>query len=78
MSLVNCKVELKLKWMKDFVLSVLGTGNADDNYTNFVVTYQKKRIKNYQNFSAKALKRSLYWNEYETKSENNSVRFNGL
>ena len=39
MSLVNCKVELKLKWMKDFVLSVLGTGNADDNYTNFVVTY---------------------------------------
>ena len=36
MSLINCKVELKLKWPKCFILSVLGTESADSNSNNIV------------------------------------------
>ena len=31
MPLINCNVELKFKWMKNCVLSVLGKENADAN-----------------------------------------------
>ena len=44
MSLINCKVELKLKWAKYCVLSVLGTdnasGNNDDNNIIFTIKEQ--------------------------------------
>ena len=45
MPLINCKVELKLRWTKDFVLSVFGNKNdilnADSNNTIFTVKYTK-------------------------------------
>ena len=45
MPLINCKVELKLIWTKDFVLSVFGNKNdilnADSNNTIFTVKYTK-------------------------------------
>ena len=38
MPLINCKVELKLKWTKHCVLSALGTAlGADSDNINFTV-----------------------------------------
>ena len=34
MSLINCKVELKLKWTKYCVLSAKGNDNDNDNVNN--------------------------------------------
>ena len=67
MLLINCKFELKLRWAKHCVLSVLGNENDNANvYSNnviftikdtksyaLVVTLSAKDIKNYQNFLAK-------------------------
>ena len=70
MPLINCKVKLKLKWTKHYVLSVTGTdntnGNNDDNNITFtikdaqlytpVVPLSVKKIKNYKHFLVKDLK----------------------
>ena len=69
MPLVNCKIELKLKWTKYCLLSAAGTGdinNIDSNNIVFTIRnlkfyflldfYQQETIKNYQNFMAKDLK----------------------
>ena len=39
MPLINCKVELKLKWIKYCVLSLAGTENGvnDNNNTNNII-----------------------------------------
>ena len=45
MPLINCKVELKLRWTKHCCLSVAGTdnvnGNDDDNNIIFTIKYTK-------------------------------------
>ena len=71
MSLINCKVEWKLKWTKYYVLSVAGNENdlndkimliilfllsKKQNYMFLLKLYQQKRIKNYQNSLAKDMK----------------------
>ena len=68
MPLINCKVELKLRWTKHWVLSVLGAANPDnDNGANMFTikdkklyvpfaTLSAKPIKNYQNFIVKGMK----------------------
>ena len=82
LELVNCKVELKLKWIKYGVLSAAGTdvdGNDDDNIIfTFKVTilyvpvvtlsarYNKK-------LSKLCSKRSVYCNEYKSKGENKNA-----
>ena len=38
MALINCKVELKLKWSKYWVLSANGNGNANANPDNIIFT----------------------------------------
>ena len=35
--------------------------------------YQQKTIKNFQKFLAKGFEKSVYWNEYKTKSENKNT-----
>ena len=62
MSLINCKVELKLRWSKHCILSVAGAdnanGNNDDNDIIFtikdktvpIVLYEQETIQNNQNF----------------------------
>ena len=71
--LINCKVELKLKWSKYCVLSANGNDNANVNYNanniiflsmtqNYMFPlsfYQQKIIKNYLNFLAKDLKKQF-------------------
>ena len=60
MPLINCKVELKLKWKKCCVLSAVGNDNDNDNDNNgkkyfyyqrqrkcLLLLYQQETIKNY-------------------------------
>ena len=57
---INCKVELKLKWIKYCVLSAGVTLSA---------RYNQKLSK----ILSKGFERSIYWNEYKTKSENKNI-----
>ena len=81
MPLINCKVELKLKWKKYCVLSANDNDNDDDdddddNNITFtirdaklyvpVVTLSSKRLR-------KRFERSVYWNDYKSKSENKNM-----
>ena len=67
MALINCKIELKLRWKKHFVFCVLGNENDNANvdsdnivftikHTKLYVPVSQKTIKNYQNSLAKDLK----------------------
>ena len=83
MSLINCKVKLKLKWTKYCVLSVAGNENninedAKANNIIFaindtklyvpVVTLSARDNQKLSRFFSKGLERSVYWNEYKTKN----------
>ena len=84
MPLINCKVELKLRRTKHFVLSVVGTdkanGNNDDNNIIFtiedtklyvrIVTLSAKDNQKLSKLLSKGSERSVYWNEYKIKSDN--------
>ena len=79
MPLINCKVELKLKWTKYCVLSAAGADNADANSLNIiftikytklyvpVVTLSAKENQNLSKLHRKGFERSVYWNEYKKK-----------
>ena len=83
-SLINCKVELKLRWTKLCVLSVAATDSANGNngYNNItftikdtklyvhVVTLSTRDNQKLLKLLRKGFERSVYWNEYETKSDN--------
>ena len=68
MSLINYQVELKLRWVKHFLLSVAANNNDEANLDNIISRskaqnyypqpslYQQMATKNYQNFLAKDLK----------------------
>ena len=47
MLLLNCKVELKLRWAKHFVLSVAATDNANPNNNDNDIIFTIKDIKLY-------------------------------
>ena len=49
--LINCKVELKLKWTKHCVLPAAGTDNGNGNRNNFI--FAIKDAKSYITLSAK-------------------------
>ena len=87
MPLINCKVELKLKWTKYCILSTAGNGNDvndDNNANNIIFTIRHKIICSVVTLSArdnkelskllsKGFERSVYWNEYKTKSVNKNM-----
>ena len=82
MSLINCKVVLKLKWTKYCVLAETGVENADTNSNNIifiikdtklyvpVVTLSAEDNQKLPKLLSKGFERSGYCNEYKTKSEN--------
>ena len=82
MPLINCKVELKLKWKKYCVLSAAGNDNTNANPNNIIFTIKDTKLyvpvvtlsaKDSQKLSKllrKGFERSIYWNVYKTKSEN--------
>ena len=81
MPLINCKVQLKSKWAKCCVLSVAGNESYIDNNDNTniiftitklyvpVVTLSARDNQKLSKFLSKEFERSVYWNEYKTKSE---------
>ena len=75
MPLINCKVELKLKWEKYYVLSAVGNDNTNANTNNIIFTIKNTKLyvpvvtllaKGDQKLSkllGKISKRSVYWTE---------------
>ena len=83
--MINCKAELKLKWMKHCVLAAASIDNVNANDSNIIYTMKETKLyvrvvtlsaKDNQKQSkplSKGLERSMYWNEYKIKSENKTV-----
>ena len=95
MPLINCKIHLELNWNNDCVMygadNYAGGDNANDRETTFqitstklyvtVVTLSTKDNVNLAKQLDEGFKRSVYWNEYKSKTEtktaddNNAIRF---
>ena len=88
MLLINCKVELKLKWAKYCVFSTSGTENVineDVNVNNIIFNFKDTKLyvpvvtlsardnQKLPKLLSKGFERSVYWNEYKTKSENKNT-----
>ena len=73
MSLINCKVELKLKWTKHCVLAATDNDNINDNPNSFIFTMKDTKLhvptvtlsaNDNQKLSkvlSKRFERSVYW-----------------
>ena len=83
MPLLNCKVELKLKWTKYFVLAGAGADNTNANSNDiiftikdtkfFVVTLSAKNNQKLSKLLSKGFERSVCWKEYLAKSESKNT-----
>ena len=85
MPLTNCKVKSKLKWIKDCVLSVTGNDNTNGNPDHVIFTIKDTKLyvpvvtlsaKDNEKLSkrfSKVFERSVYCNEYKTKSKNKNT-----
>ena len=74
MPLINCKVKLNLTWKKECVLSnQAGDAVFIINDTKLyvpVVNLSKEDNKDFTEQQNKGFQRSIYWNEYKTKEQN--------
>ena len=82
MSLINCKIKLNLTWKKECVLSNI-TGDAvfiinDTKLYVPVVTLSKEDNKDFIEQQNKGFQRSIYWNEYKKKEQNEDAVNNVL
>ena len=85
MPLINCKVELKLKWGKYCIFLAAGTDTADTDSNNIIFTIKDTKLyvsavtlsaRHNQKLSkllSKGFKRPVYCNEYKTKTENKKI-----
>ena len=85
MSLIRCKVELKLKRTNHCILSANGNDNSDADANNIIFTIDDTKLyvpvailsaKDNQNLSkllSKGFGRWMYWNEYKRKIENKNM-----
>ena len=82
MPLMNCKVELKLKWTNYYLLSAAGNENVNNIDSNniiftmkdttlylLVVTLSARDIQKQSKLLSKGFERSVYWNEYKRKKK---------
>ena len=83
MPLINCKIHLELNWNNNFVMYGADTYAAGDNDNNTEATFQITSTKLYvpvvtlstkdnENLTKQldeGFKRSVYWNEYQSKME---------
>ena len=74
MPLIGCKIKLNLTWEKECVLST-DDGNAvfiinDTKMYVPVVTLSKEDNKDFIEQQNKGFQRSIYWNEYKSKEQN--------
>ena len=71
MSLINCKVYLELNWIEDCILSSAGNSAkfeiTDAKLHVPIVTLSTKDSANLTKQWNEGIKRSVYWNSYETK-----------
>ena len=82
MPLINCKIKLNLTWKKECVFS------TDDDEAVFiindtkmyvpVVTLSKEDNKNFIEQQNKGFQRSIYWNEYKTKEQEEDANANNF
>ena len=85
-SLINWKVELKLKWTKDYILAMAANDNINGNVNNIIFTIKDAKLyfpvvtlsaKDNQKlsklFSKEFEQSSVYWSEYKTKSVNKNA-----
>ena len=75
MPLINCKVELKLKWSNYFVLSAADNENPNGNDDNIIFTIKDTKLyvpvvtlsardnQKLTKLLSKGFERSVYWNE---------------
>ena len=85
--MINCKVELKLKWEKYCVLAAAGFDNVDEDSDNIIVSIKDTDLyvlvgtlsangnQKLSKLLGKGFERSVYWNEYKTKSESEYINF---
>ena len=84
MLLINCKIELNIKWTKHCVLDVDGTDKINCNrdsiifnvifYLVFIIlSLTVKDAQRLSKFLSKGFERSVYWNEYKRESENKNT-----
>ena len=88
MPLINCKIKLNLTWKKECVLSTendANTANAANNPVFVindtklyvpVVTLSKEDNKDFIDQQNKGFQRSIYWNEYKTKGQDEVANAN--
>ena len=65
---INCKVELKLKWTKYCIVSA-----GADIQMLILITLSSRDNQKLSKLLSKGFERSVYWNEYKTKSENKNT-----
>ena len=83
MRLINCKIKLKVNWTNYCVLSAAGADNVNNtNSYNIIFTIKVTRLcvhvvalsardnQKLLKLLSKGFERSVYWNEFKTKSEN--------
>ena len=68
MPLINCKVELKLRWIKNSVLAAAGNDNTNNNPT-IIFTFKDKILY----VPAKYNEHKMNINNYKTKSGNKNT-----
>ena len=84
--LTNCKIELKLKWIKYCVLLIGGNDNLnyidsdrivftikDTKLYVLVVTLSARDNPKLTKLLSEGFERSIHWNEYKTKSDNENT-----
>ena len=82
MPLINCKIKLNLTWKKEHILSnQAGDAVFIINDTKLyvpVVTLSKEDNKDFIDQQNKGFQRSIYWNEYKTKEQNEDADNNNF
>ena len=90
MPLINCKIKLNLAWKKECVLSTDDDANAANAANNPVfiinntklyvpvVTLPKEDNKDFIEQRNKGFQRSIYWNEYKTKGQDEVANANAF
>ena len=90
MLLINCKIKLNLTWKKECVLSTdndVAAPNLDNNPVFIisdtklyvpVVTLSKEDNKDFIEQQNKGFQRSIYWNEYKTKEQDEVANANSF
>ena len=80
--MINFEVKLRVTWIKYYVLAATGVDNTNADPNNIIFTIKDTKFcvpavnvsaKKHRNFKTSWQKRSMYWSEYKTKSENKNT-----